>query len=228
MERSEQEVNRIKQLAAQYFSRREIENALITYHKILNLYLREKSYYNDYIEMLLDPITISEIGFSAYEQAICCCENAIKLLGEDDIELFYMKKGSIYLMMIQKDPSWDRHNRSSVLNFVEAGLKKFPNNHILLNCATALYRLSGNMEKYGQCLDQLLQIHPNDLLLILEKVRVLEQMGRQMTAIPILENWINENPAGDLRRAYVKIISLYQAVNNNKMSAFYQLRLEHV
>lgn len=228
MERSEQEVSRIKQLAAQCLSKEEIENALITFHKLLDLYPQEKSYYNDFIKMLLDPITISEIGFSAYEQAICCCEDAIKLLVEDDIELFYMKKGSIYLIMIQKDPTWDRKNRSSVLNFVEDGLKKFPNNQILLNCATALYRLSDSIHKYGKCLDQLLQIHPNDLFLILERVRVLQQMGRLMTAISLLENWINENPEGDLSTAYAKIISLYKAVNDPKMSAFYQLKLEHV
>ncbi|KKO89182.1 hypothetical protein AAW12_23960 [Sphingobacterium sp. Ag1] len=228
MERNEREVSHMKQLAAQYLRRGEIENALITYHKILDHYPQEKSYYTDFIKMLLDPITISEIGFSAYEQAISCCEDAIKYLVEDDIELFYMKKGSIYLMMLQKDPSWDRKNRSSVLDFVEDGLKKFPNNQILLNCATALYRLSGIIHKYGECLDQLLQIHPKDIFLILERVSVLEQMGRQMTAIPILENWINENPKGDLSTAYVKIISLYKAVDNHKMSAYYQLRLEHV
>lgn len=208
MNKDRKGTDHLQGLTAYYLNQGKVLLALRTYYELLDMYPKEESYYSGYINLLLDPAIISEIGFSGYEQAVHCCDLAINHVREEEKEFFYAKKGSIYLFMIEKNAKWGENNKTAVLNFVEYAMKKYTKNNILLNCATALYKLSGNLERYGDCLDKLLEIHPGDLFLVQEKVMVLEKQGREATAMELFENWIKSNPTSELSRTYLKRISL--------------------
>ncbi|WP_326983212.1 hypothetical protein VUJ46_01305 [Chryseobacterium sp. MYb264] len=223
------EINRIESLTQEYFNKGEIRLGLKTYRTLLEMCPEEKIYYLNYIGFLLDEFVIVELLWSSYEEAIACCNRALREVKNPDKEGFYAKKTEIYLLMIGVNPEWYRENRTEIESFIESSLEKYPENTLILKCALSLFSINGTTEKYDAVLDQLLVIHPDDFMLIIQKVVRLEEQSRIEDAVSLLENWISINPgSGYLSTAYTKIISLSKLAEDFEKAEHYQDVLDNL
>lgn len=223
------EINRIERLTQEFFNKGEIRLGLKTYRTLMDMYSKEKIYYLNYIGFLLDEFVIVELLWSSYEEAIACCNRAIKEVDEQDKELFYAKKAEVYLLMVDADQVWYTGHKAEIEGFIKSSLEQFPQNRLVLKCALSLFHLGGNMENYDRVLDVSLEVSPNDFMLILQKARRSEEQNKIEDAILLLENWINANPtSSNLNTAYTKIILLSKLVEDFEKADLYQDLLDNL
>jgi len=222
------EINRIERLTQEYFNDHEIRSGLKTYRSLMDMYPKEKTYYINYIDFLLDERAIVELLWSAYEEAIACCNRAISNVSDDDKIFFYIKKAEVYVMMIDGNSVWYTENSVEVNSFIDSILLKHSNNVVLLKCVMAIFRMTGNLSRYDEILDLAIKDSPNDFMLIIQKVVSLQGKGNTEMAISILETWIKNNPKStNLIAAYNRIILLYKDIGNDDMADEYQDLLDN-
>lgn len=229
MKKDLSEVHRIERLTQQYFNNGDLRKGLKTYRTLLEAFPRDRSYYVNYINFLLDESVIAELLWPAYQEAVACCDRAISQVSEEDKEYFYVKKAELYLIMIDGDPAWFREHEMEVSSFFELGLEKYTDSTGLLKCAVAFYRVTSNTSKYEEVLDKSLLYSPNDIMFVLQKVHLLEKQTNIDAAISIIEDWIKNNPNSSyLKAAYPKIINLYKTNENAEMADTYQDLLDNL
>jgi hypothetical protein len=228
MEKDFKEINRIEQLTQQYFTNGEIRLGLKTYRSLMEIYPNEKNYYANYINFLRDETVVAELLWSAYEEAVACCNRAILLFAKDEAEYFYIKKLELYILMVEGDFKWFQNHQTEIKQFLQTTFEKYPKDIIILKRIMALYRLSGDHAEEDYMLTILFQNEPNDPLIVLQKVTNLENNGKTDESITILENWIKNNPMSTyLNAAYPKIIALYKKAENQEMADVYQDLLDN-
>lgn len=228
MEKDLEEINRIERLTQEYFNNDEIRSGLKVYRSLMDMYPEEKDYYINYIDFLLDERIVVEILWSAYEEAIACCNRAIANVSDGDKIFFIIKKAEVYIIMIDGNYSWYTENSIEVDRFIDSALKEHPNNIVLLKCAMAVFRMTGNFSRYEETLDRAIEDSPDDFL-VMQKVVSLQEKENYEMAISLLENWINSNPKStNLNAAYSMMILLYKATDNDDMVDVYQDLLDNM
>ncbi|WP_106916013.1 tetratricopeptide repeat protein [Chryseobacterium aurantiacum] len=216
-------IHRIERITQQYFNEGEIRAGLKTYRSLLEDYPKDRNYYINYINFLLDESVVAELLWPAYEEAVACCDRAISQLLEEEKLFFYVKKAEVYVIMMDGDYQWYIAHQTEVNHFVETAVERYPANVPLLKSVMAFYRINGNQNKFDEILDQVYQLSPNDFMIVLEKVTNLEQRGNIEEGIDILEKWISINPESPyLATSYNKIILMYKNVDNQDMADVYQ------
>jgi tetratricopeptide (TPR) repeat protein len=229
MEKDINEINRIERLTQEYFNNDEIRSGLKLYRSLMDLYPKEKAYYINYIGFLLDERVIVELLWSAYEEAIACCNRAIANVSDGDKIFFIIKKAEVYIIMIDGNYSWYTENSIEVDRFIDSFLTEHPNNIVLLKCAMAIFRMTGNFFRYEEILDRAIEDSPDDFMLVIQKVVSLQEKENYEMAISLLENWINSNPKStNLNAAYSRMILLYKATSNDDMVDLYQDLLDNM
>lgn len=229
MEKDLEEINRIERLTQEYFNNDEIRSGLKVYRSLMDIYPKEKAYYINYIGFLLDERVIVELLWSAYEEAIACCNRAITNVSDGDRIFFIIKKAEVYIIMIDGNYSWYTENSIDVDRFINSALKDHPNNIVLLKCAMAIFRMTRNFSRYEETLDRAIEDSPDDFMLVMQKVMSLQEKENYEMAISLLENWINSNPKStNLNAAYSRMILLYKATDNDDMVDVYQDLLDNM
>lgn len=222
------EIHRIERLTQGYFNNDEIRSGLKAYRSLMEMYPKEKAYYMNYIGFLLDERIIVELLWSAYEEAIACCNRALANVTEDDKIFFLIKKAEVYIIMIDGNHTWYIENKSEVDSFIASALVEHPNNIILLKCAIAIFRMTGNVVRYEEILELAVKHSPNDFMLVIQQVVNQQEKGNSEIAISLLETWIKNNPkSSDLIAAYHRMILLYKDIGNNDMVDLYQDLLDN-
>lgn len=228
MKKDISEIRRIEKLTQEYFNKNEIRSALKVYRSLMDMYPKEKAYYINYIGFLLDERVIVELLWSAYVEAIACCNRALTNVSEDDKIFFLIKKAEVYSIMIDGNYIWYSENKIEVDSFIASALSEHPNNISLLKCALAIFRMTGNVSKYEEILDLAVNHSPNDFMLVIQRVVNLQEKGSIETAISLLENWIKSNPEStDLNAAYRRMIILCKSVGNDDTADDYQDLLDN-
>ncbi|AZA76244.1 hypothetical protein EG347_01225 [Chryseobacterium sp. G0186] len=221
-------IHRIEQITQKYFSNGEIRSGLKTYRSLLEDYPKDRNYYINYINFLLDESVIAELLWPAYEEAVACCDRAIFQLSEEEKLYFYCKKAEVYIIMIDGDYSWYTAHEAEVIEFMKTAVERYPDNIVLLKTAMAFYRITGNQDKYVDILNRIYQSTPNDFMILLQKVTLLEQEGNMEEAIDILENWIRINPESPhLAASYNKMILMYKKIDEGDKADVYQDLLDN-
>lgn len=221
-------IHHIERLTQQYFNDGEIRSGLKTYRSLLEDYPKDRNYYINYINFLLDESVIAELLWPAYEEAVACCDRAIFQLSEEEKLFFYVKKAEVYVIMMDGDYQWYTDHQTEVNHFMETAVERYPTNVPLLKSVMAFYRMNSNQNKFDEILDKLYQITPNDFMIVLQKVTSLEQHGNIEEGIDILENWIRINPESPyLASSYNKIILMYKKVDNQDRADTYQDLLDN-
>ncbi|MFP3833616.1 tetratricopeptide repeat protein [Chryseobacterium sp. SIMBA_028] len=221
-------IHRIERLTQQYFNEGEIRSGLKTYRSLLEDYPKDRNYYLNYINFLLDESVIAELLWPAYDEAVACCDRAIAQLSEEEKLFFYVKKAEVYVIMMDGDHQWYMDHQTEANHFIETAVERYPTNVPLLKSAMAFYRMNGNQNKFDEILDKVYQIIPHDFMIVLEKVTNLEQRGNIEEGIDILEKWININPESSyLSTSYNKIILMCKKVDNQDMADVYQDLLDN-
>lgn len=217
------EIGEIERVTLDFLEKGDIRSALDSYSFLMDAFPFEAVFYERYIDFLLDDAVLSELSFSAFTEAVSCCDNAIKNVGDEKKVLFFTKKAALYLVMIQDNDQWRKEQRTEILRFMQHSLTLFPDNYLLLQCAMTFYRLSGDIAKYDNCLDHSIKICPGDVMLALEKATNFELDGKINAAINALENWIKQNPdSSEKDTAYLKISLLYKSIHNYQKANIYQ------
>ncbi|MGU3374864.1 tetratricopeptide repeat protein [Chryseobacterium sp. M5A1_1a] len=228
MEKDLNAIHRIERLTQQYFNDGEIRSGLKTYRSLLEDYPKDRNYYINYINFLLDESVVTELLWPAYEEAVACCDRAISKLSEEEKLFFYVKKAEVYVIMMDGDYKWYTDHQAEVNLFMETAVERYPTNIPLLKSVMALYRINGNQNKLDEILDEIYQITPNDFMIVLQKVTSLEQQGKIEDGIDILDNWIKINPESPyLAAGYNKMILMYKKVDNQDMVDVYQDLLDN-
>lgn len=218
------EINKIEYLTQEYFDKGKTKLALKTYRTLLDLYPKHISFYVNYIHFLEEEIVIAELLQNAYHEIIACCEQAIKIFQENELEYFYLKKLEIYIILIDGSfAKWYYEYEYKVEHYVHEVYQRYSNRIEALKRIMALYRLIGNTTKEKEVLDLAYNLDSDDYMIILRKVGFLQASEENIAATEVLENWILHNPTSSyLNIAYQKAHSLYTKIEDQDKIDFYQ------